>query len=483
MDDFSDILLQIDDSLYAFVVVGLLLICGIYFTFRTKFIQIRLIPDMFKYVKDKKVTKGKKTMSSFQALMVSTGSRVGTGNIAGIATAIIMGGPGAVFWMWILAIIGASSAFAESTLAQLFKKKNDDGSFRGGPAYYIEQGLKNRWLGIVFSISLIFTFAIGFNALQAFNAISTLDYYFEPFGFNIDIVHIIAGLVLMILTAAIIFGGMKSIGNVSSVIVPIMALLYIFIALLTIFTNLGCMGEVFSVIFENAFSVQSILAGTAGAALLYGTKRGLLSNEAGMGSAPNAAASASVTHPVKQGLIQSLSAYIDTFLICTSSAFMVMLFCVQSPDIAYSLNGMPLVQKAITTTIGDFGTHFMTVAIFFFAFSSIIGNYSYAESNFSFITKNNEALFCFRVFCLLPIVFGALSSLDIAWCTADIFMAIMAVINIISIILLSKWVIKLLKDYENQKKQGLEPVFCIDEYQDFPDVECWHVGRQEALKQ
>lgn len=369
---------------------------------------------MFKYVKDKKATPGKKTMSSFQALMVSTGSRVGTGNIAGIATAIIMGGPGAVFWMWILAIIGASSAFAESTLAQLFKRKNKKGGFRGGPAYYIEQGLGKRWLGVVFAIALMLAFAVGFNGLQTFNAVSALDYYFQDAPIGINNIHIIAGLIIMVLTALTIFGGMKSIGNVSSVIVPFMALLYIALALLTIFTNLGSMGEVFAVMFNNAFSFESILGGTAGAALLYGTKRGLLSNEAGMGSAPNAAASASVTHPVKQGLIQSLSAYIDTFFICTSSAFMVMIYVVQQPDAAYALNGMPLVQQALTSTVGEFGIHFMTVAIFFFAFSSIIGNYSYVESNFAFISKSEKALKVFRVLCLLPIIMGSMMSLDLA---------------------------------------------------------------------
>lgn len=260
----------------------------------------------------------------------------------------------------------------------------------------------------------MFAFALGFNALQTFNAVSALDYYFQGTDYNLTMIHVVAGIAILILTALTIFGGMKSIGNVSSVIVPFMALLYIALALLTIFTNLGCMGEVFAVMFNNAFSIESILGGGAGAALLYGTKRGLLSNEAGMGSAPNAAASASVTHPVKQGLIQSLSAYIDTFFICTSSAFMVMIFVVQQPDTAATLNGMPLVQQALTSTVGEFGIHFMTIAIFFFAFSSIIGNYSYAESNFRFISKNERSLYYFRAICLIPIILGSLMSLDLA---------------------------------------------------------------------
>ena len=263
-------------------------------------------------------------------------------------------------------------------------------------------------------MALIFAFALGFNALQTFNAVSALDYYFTDPAYDLNMIHLVAGIAIMILTALTIFGGMKSIGNVSSVIVPFMALLYIALALLTIFTNLGSMGEVFAVMFDNAFSIDSIVGGGAGAALLYGTKRGLLSNEAGMGSAPNAAASASVTHPVKQGLIQSLSAYIDTFFICTSSAFMVMIYVVQQPDSAYALNGMPLVQQALTSTVGEFGIHFMTVAIFFFAFSSIIGNYSYAESNFAFIFKGGNSVSGFRALCLLPIILGSLMSLDLA---------------------------------------------------------------------
>lgn len=263
-------------------------------------------------------------------------------------------------------------------------------------------------------MALIFAFALGFNALQTFNAVSALDYYFTDPAYDLNMIHLVAGIAIMILTALTIFGGMKSIGNVSSVIVPFMALLYIALALLTIFTNLGSMGEVFAVMFNNAFSIDSIVGGGAGAALLYGTKRGLLSNEAGMGSAPNAAASASVTHPVKQGLIQSLSAYIDTFFICTSSAFMVMIYVVQQPDSAYALNGMPLVQQALTSTVGEFGIHFMTVAIFFFAFSSIIGNYSYAESNFAFIFKGGNSVSGFRALCLLPIILGSLMSLDLA---------------------------------------------------------------------
>lgn len=312
------------------------------------------------------------------------------------------------------------------------------GAFAGGPAFYIKQALGKKKLGGVFAVSLIFTFAIGFNALQSFNCVSSLDTYFSDMDVSMNTVHLVAGIFMTVITAITIFGGMKLIGNVSSVVVPIMAFIYIGFAFFTIFSNVNLMGQVFAQIFDNAFNIQSILSGAAGMALLYGTKRGLLSNEAGMGSAPNAAACASVSHPAKQGLIQALSAYIDTFLICTSSAFMVMIFCVKSPDVASTLNGMPLIQETLTSTLDQFGLHFITLAIFFFAFSSIIGNYVYAENNFKYLTANKKALFSFRLFCLLPVLIGSVSSLTLAWSVADIFMGVMAAINIISIMALGK---------------------------------------------
>lgn len=266
----------------------------------------------------------------------------------------------------------------------------------------------------MFAVALILAFAVGFNSLQSFNAASSLDYYFQNTNVDLNTVHIVTGVFLVILTAATIFGGMRAIGKVSSFVVPIMALLYIGLALFTVLANIGCLGKVFEIIFENAFSLQSILSGAAGTALMYGTKRGLLSNEAGMGSAPNAAATASVTHPVKQGLTQALSAYIDTFFICTSSAFMVLVFLVVDPNTAQSLNGMPLIQHALSNTFGQIGIHFMTVSIFFFAFSSYIGNYSYAEANFKYITTNRKALFAFRIFCLVPIFFGCINNIQLA---------------------------------------------------------------------
>lgn len=474
MDLLSQTLALIDDGMYAYILVGLLLVCGVYFTIKTKAVQIRRIPDMFKYMLDKTEVKGKKAMSSFEALMISTGSRVGTGNIAGIATAIAVGGPGSVFWMWVLTLVVSSSAFVESTLAQIWKRRGSEGSFRGGPAYYIEQALGSKAWGSIFAVALMLAFAFGFNGLQSFNVASSLDYYFAGTNIDLNHVHIIIGLILAVLTAFTIFRGMKAVGYVSAIIVPFMAFLYIGIALVIIVFNVGCFGAIFNVVFSNAFSAQSIFAGTAGTALLYGAKRGLLSNEAGMGSAPNAAACASTSHPVKQGLAQSLSAYINTFFICTSSAFMVLVFFVSQPELAAQYNGMPLVQMALSNSIGEVGIHILNISIFFFAFSSLIGNYGYAEANLKFITNKKGALTLFRFLCLLPIFTGALANIDIAWSIADIFMGIMAMINIVSILLLGKWAIAALKDYDSQKKQGLDPVFYAENIPDLPATECWH---------
>ncbi|MCI9128870.1 MAG: alanine:cation symporter family protein [Eggerthellaceae bacterium] len=414
----------------------------------------------------------KKRISSFQALMVSTASRVGTGNIVGIATAIAMGGPGAVFWMWCMAIIGSASAFIESTLAQIWKVKNGDGTFRGGPAYYIQQALGKRWLGVVFAIALILCFAFGFNGLQTFNITSALDYYVIPeHQFT---VNALVGLLIVIATALVIFGGMHRISVITSVIVPIMAGGYILVAVWTTVSNLGELPAILQLIFTEAFNPASFAGGFTGSCLMWGIKRGLFSNEAGMGSAPNAAATADVSHPCKQGLVQSLSVYIDTLLICTCSAFMMMVFYVQDPELATTLNGMAFVQMAMNNSIGEIGIHMITAAIFVFGFSSLIGNYFYAEGNIKFIKDNKTVLFWFRILCLCFIMYGAVNSFDLAWNLSDIFMGFMAIINLISIILLGKYALQALDDYSKQRKAGLNPIFHADSIPGLPPTECWH---------
>ena len=468
---------EIDGFMYTYILVILLVFVGIYFTIRTKAVQIRYIKDMFTQLTEKKHVEGEKSISSFQALMVSTASRVGTGNIAGIATAVATGGPGAIFWMWLMALIGAASAFIESTLAQIYKIRGKEGEFRGGPAYYIQQGLGQRWLGIIFAWALILCFAFGFNGLQAFNMTSALEYYIPDYATNGTAVGV--GIVLIVFTAFVIFGGAKRISIITSIIVPIMAIAYIVVALWTTIANIGELPAVFATIFQSAFNFQSIAGGFAGSVVMLGIKRGLFSNEAGMGSAPNAAATASVSHPCKQGLVQSLSVYIDTLLICTCSAMMVLIFYVQNPEAATALNGMPLVQMAVNNSVGEFGIHFMTFAIFAFAFSSIIGNYFYAESNPRFIKNNKVVLTVFRVACLAAILYGCLNSFDLAWNLADIFMGFMAIINLVAILLLGKWALKALDNYTAQRKAGVDPVFVADEIEGLPATECWHVEELE----
>ena len=467
---------EIDGFMYTYILVFLLIVVGIWFTVRTKCVQIRYLKDMFTQLTEKKHVPGERSISSFQALMVSTASRVGTGNIAGIATAIATGGPGAVFWMWIMSIVGAASAFIESTLAQIWKERAD-GEFRGGPAYYIQQGLGKRWLGVVFAVALILCFAFGFNGLQAYNMTSALEYYIPDYATNGTAIAV--GLVTIVFTAFVIFGGAKRISIITSIVVPVMAIAYIALAVWTTVSNLGEIPAVFGLIFASAFDFQSIFGGFAGSVVMLGIKRGLFSNEAGMGSAPNAAATASVSHPVKQGLVQSLSVYIDTLVICTCSAMMVLIFYVQNPDAAQALNGMPLVQMAVNNSVGEAGIHFITFAIFAFAFSSLIGNYFYAESNIRFIANNKYVLLVFRVLCLAAIMYGCLNSFDLAWNLADIFMGFMAIINLVAILLLGKWALKALDDYSAQRRAGKDPVFMASSIAGLPATECWHEDELE----
>ena len=468
---FGEIIGAISNFMYSYLLIIMLIGVGLYYTLRTRLVQVRMFKETIRVILEKPVESG--AVSSFQALMVSTASRVGTGNIIGISTAICLGGYGAVFWMWVTAIIGSSTAFIEATLAQLHKEEDPlYGGYRGGPAYYIQQGLGQRWLGIIFAWALILCFAFGFNGLQAFNMTSALEYYIPDYATNGTAVGV--GIVLIVFTAFVIFGGAKRISIITSIIVPIMAIAYILIALWTTIANIGELPAVFGTIFQSAFNFQSIAGGFAGSVVMLGIKRGLFSNEAGMGSAPNAAATASVSHPVKQGLVQSLSVYIDTLLICTCSAMMVMVFWVQDPETAMALNGMPLVQMAVNNAVGEVGIHFITFAIFAFAFSSLIGNYFYAETNFRYIFKNTKwGMLIFRVLCLAAIFYGCVNSFDLAWNLADIFMGFMAIINLVAILLLGKWALAALDDYTRQRKEGKDPVFIAASVPGMPACECW----------
>lgn len=464
----NHILTEINNFLYTYPLLFLLVGTGIWFSLRTRLVQVRFLREAFRVLGEKTEEEdGKKQVSSFQALMISTASRVGTGNIAGIATAIAAGGAGAVFWMWLMAVIGGASAFVESTLAQVYKTK-DGKDFRGGPSYYMERALGRRWLGVLFSVLLIICFAYGFNGLQSFNMSSSLEYYIP--GYSHTVYPVLVGAVLAAATGLVIFGGVHRIGFITSVIVPIMAGGYLLMGLFTVVTRITELPHVFSMIFSQAFDLQAFAGGMAGSAVVIGIKRGLFSNEAGMGSAPNAAASASVSHPAKQGLVQVISVFIDTLLICSATAMMLLLSGVEG--VSGKLDGIPFVQQAISANVGSWGIHFITLSIFAFAFSSLVGNYYYAESNILFIKNNKKLLFVFRITCLLAVFLGAQADFSMMWNIADITMGFMASVNIIAILLLGNIAVRVLKDYEKQRKEGKNPVFKAEEA-GIENTECW----------
>ncbi|MBP3928932.1 MAG: alanine:cation symporter family protein, partial [Peptostreptococcaceae bacterium] len=437
--------------LWSYILIAMLITLGLYFTVRTKFVQFRYFKEMFRLLGDgaSKENKEEGKVSSFQAFCISTASRVGTGNIAGIAIAIVTGGPGAIFWMWLIALVGSASSFVESTLAQIYKVK-DGRSFRGGPAYYIEQGLKKKWMGVTFAILITVSFGFVFNAVQA----NTVSQAFNT-AFGLD--KLTMGIILAVLTALVIFGGVDRIAKVSEVIVPIFAGLYILVALFVIATNITELPGIFKLIFESAFGLREITMGTMGGMMLTGIKRGLFSNEAGMGSAPNAAAAADVSHPVKQGLIQTLGVFTDTLVICSATAFIIILYPTYMQT---GLTGIELTQAALSSHIGPIGNIFIAVCIFLFAFSSIVGNYYYGQSNMEFINLSKTGLNIFRALVVAMVLFGSLTKVQVVWNLADVSMGLMAIINLVAIALLGKYAFMALDDYTAQKKSGIkDPVF------------------------
>lgn len=445
----------INDYLWA-ILVYVLLGAGLYFSIRTRLVQIRLFSQSMK-----RMIVGKRAatdaISPFQAFATGLASRVGTGNVAGVAIAIVVGGPGAVFWMWLTALIGMSSAFVESTIAQLYKVKDPNGSFRGGPAYYITQGLGQRWLGIAFALSLILAFGFVFNAVQANTIVAATK---NAWGWNDELV----GIFLVVLTAPIIFGGIKRVARVAEKVVPFMAFLYLLVAFYIILINFDKIPDVISLILTDAFNFQSAAGGLFGAlsvGMLNGIKRGLFSNEAGMGSAPNAAAASDAYHPVNQGLIQMLGVFVDTIIVCSCTAFIILLSGIYAGSEA---TGAELTGLAIQSGIGSYGTSFLAILLLMFCFSSIIGNYAYAESNVQFIINNQPVLAVFRGMVLVMVYFGSVQSLPLVWNMADASMGIMAIINLISILILAPTAFLLLKDFEKQIKAGKNPEFNINEY-------------------
>ena len=454
IDAIDNVVNAISGVLYKpYVVPLILMLAGIYFTLKLGLVQFRLFGESVRVVKEKPTNLD--ATSSFGALMVSTASRVGTGNIMGVSTALCLGGPGAIFWMWITAILGGASAFVESTLAQIYKKRNADGSSYGGPSYYMQDGLGQRWLGVVFAVVLILTYVVGYNMLAAYNTQST----FAGFGFYNGTTPVVIGVVLAVLFGACVLGGGKRLTKVTEVLVPVMGVLYVLVSLFVVITHIGDFGKVFGMIFRGAFDFKAIFGGFAGSCIMWGIKRGLYSNEAGMGSAPNAAAAADVKHPAKQGLVQMLSVFIDTLLICSATAFLCLFSGVEpSADAA----GAAYVQACTASALGGFGPVFIAVAVCLFAFTTLLGNYYYTEGCLRFIMKKEPSksfMLAFRLIATVLVFLGAVISAGLAWDTADLLQALMVIINVPVIVILAKPAVAALRDYEWQVRKGKDPVY------------------------
>ena len=475
--DFNELITSVNDAVWGYVLIFALVGCGLWFTLKTRFVQFRMVGEMFRLltdsavntveeqVKEQKKGETSKHISSFQAFAVSVATRVGTGNLAGVASAIAIGGPGAVFWMWLIALIGSATAFVESTLAQLYKQKHKD-SFIGGPAYYIQKGLKQRWMAITFAILITCQFGLSNNSIQANTICGAMQ---EAFGWS----PLWVGVFLAVLALFIVFGGIQRIAQVSAVLVPVMAVGYLLLAIVIIIMNINLIPYVFRIIVEDAFGIQQIAGGGIGATIMNGVKRGLFSNEAGEGSAPNVAATATVSHPVKQGLIQALGVFTDTLLVCSCTAFIILISGLYK---APELNGIALTQSALQSEVGAVGPIFIALAILLFAFSSIIGNYYYGEANIRFITPNTKVMTVYRICSAgVMVVFGAVASFELVWNIVDFFMAFLTACNLIAIVILGRYAFRLLDDYRQQKRQGIkEPVFHRRQLPEIEDeIECW----------
>lgn len=455
---------SLNDVLWGYIMIVLLLGCALWFTFKTRFVQFRMFGEMVRLLGDSGSRgKGEKHISSFQAFTVSLASRVGVGNLAGVATAISIGGPGAVFWMWVIALFGAATSFVESTLAQLYKIRGKD-SFIGGPAYYMWKGLGKKWMGKLFAVLIILTFGLAFSSVQSNTIVGAME---NAFGWN----PLLVGIICTLMTLLIIFGGIQRIAKISSVVVPVMALGYIFLALYAVLANIGEMPRLLALVVGNAFGWEQAWGGGLGAAVMMGIKRGLFSNEAGEGSTPNAAATADVSHPVKQGLVQALGVFTDTLVICSCTAFIILLGDVHIGQ----YEGIQLTQAALSSEVGNIGGVFVAIAIFFFAFTSILGNYYYGEVNLHFLTQQRWPLLVYRLAVGGIVLFGALTSFDMAWAMADVTMAAMTLCNLVAIVLLGKVAFRLLDDYRTQKRKGIaSPSFKKEAVKDLPgEIECW----------
>ena len=483
----TDFLAYLGDALWGYILIAVLIGCGLWFTWRTRFVQFRMIGEMMRLLTDSIAPSERqhKHVSSFQAFAVSVATRVGTGNLAGVATAIAVGGPGAVFWMWMIALVGAATAFVESTLGQLFKQRHAD-SFIGGPAYYILKGLHSHWLSTLFAVLITITFGLSYNSIQSNTICGAMH---EAFGWS----PLWVGIVLTAVALVIVFGGIQRIARVSAVLVPVMAIGYFVLAVVIIAMNVEHIPHVLKVIVSDAFGVHQVAGGGLGATIMIGIKRGLFSNEAGEGSAPNVAATAAVSHPVKQGLIQSLGVFTDTLLVCSCTAFIILISGLYTTP---ELNGIALTQAALHHEVGSWGTLFVAVAILLFAFSSIIGNYYYGEANVrfliqhsssgkqagpgahaSFIARHSSSIMTVYRLCSggLFVLIGAMATLEFVWSLGDLCMALLTACNLVAIIALGRYAFRLLDDYREQKRRGIhEPVFHRHQLPEIEaDIDCW----------
>ena len=472
---FSTVIGVINDSLWSYVLPWLLIAAGLFFGIRTVLVQIRMVPDMFKAVVEKPKGVGADEdadyggISAFKAFTISAASRVGTGNVAGVAVAISVGGPGAVFWMWLIAILGGATAFAESTLAQLWKVREGD-AYRGGPAYYMSRGLGWKPLATIFSVAIAITFGWFYNAFQT-NAIS--DSLAASFGQDSEAFKAGVGIAIVVVAGLIIIGGVQRIASMTQFIVPFMAGAYLILGLIVVIVNFDKVPDMFVSIIGSAFGFREAAGATVGMAMLKGIQRGLFSNEAGEGSAPNAAATATVSHPVKQGLVQTLGVYFDTLVVCTITAFVILLGTDFERFGSDEIEGVTLTQNALSGVVGEWGIHFVTFILFFLAFSSILGNYYLAESNVEYLSEKKWVLWTFRLIVLAFVFYGAVAPLGTVFDLADTGAAIMVLLNVCAIVPLSGVAIKLLKNYNEQRRKGLDPVFHRDMLPELQNVECW----------
>lgn len=442
----------VNDFFWSYLLIGLLLGAAVWFTVRLRGVQFRMVGQMCRLLVERDDAHSghgaRGRVSSFQAFAVSIASRVGTGNLAGVATAIAVGGPGAVFWMWVVALLGSSSAFVEATLAQLFKVQDPKGGFRGGPAYYIQKGLHCRWWAILFAVLITVTFGMAFNSVQA-NTIT------EAALTSMGWAKWCTGIPITLAAVFVICGGLHRISRFSEIVVPVMAVLYLLLALVVLALNYAQIPAVLAMIFDGAFNGTSAVGGGVGMAVMMGVKRGLFSNEAGEGSAPNVAATACVSHPVKQGLVQALSVFTDTLVVCTCTAIIIL--CSGLYDSGAS--GIELTQITLESEIGPVGRHFIAVAILLFAFTSIVANYYYGETNLRFIRDSRWLIYGYRAVVGVCVMAGCLAQLDTVWACADLTMGLMTLCNIIAILALGGLAVRLLRDYERQRQDGRNPVY------------------------